>query len=110
MFDFFETLIQVLLSMALLYGVVIAFRNWNATVPRGAESDAEYAHHGRLELRGDRSPFPFPTQASLRRSEVPALCTSSVTPTALALHWFAATERRHYRVRFPQALERRHYI
>ena len=45
MLDLFQALMAMLFCIALLYGLVAAFLNWKSTVPAGADSDFELAHH-----------------------------------------------------------------
>ena len=44
--DLLVAVLQVLLLAALICGFVLACLHWRATVPKGAEADTEFTHHG----------------------------------------------------------------
>jgi hypothetical protein len=50
MHEYFDALMVLLLGIALLYGIATVFLNWSRTVPAGAESDFEFAHHQPLPV------------------------------------------------------------
>ncbi len=45
MLDLVQAAIQLVLAIGLLYALILVVRNWRRTVPRGGDSDSEFAHH-----------------------------------------------------------------
>lgn len=45
--EYSDAVVQLVLFIGLVYGATIAFANWRDTIPAGAESDCDFAHHQR---------------------------------------------------------------